>query len=156
MNDYFDYNFTNLFCDDVKTIRLYAPTAAHHDIIFKLDSMLSNGQMKIMSLDFFKNKIDDKGVVKAKENKSEDDNIFSESSPKDIVDMLKMVPSEDGSFLATFCGLFKELLLSPEICKTISKNPSMNDVKLGEGWLVRISRKDFYNILGEYLKNFFT
>ena len=107
--DFFEFKLTQPINQEIKELVLYAPRNIHRPLMGKLDSMLMNGMMRFQQSQV----VDSSTTVST----SESDNPFEDVEPLQIVAMLKAVPSDTYDFFPIFCEVFRDLILSDEICK---------------------------------------
>lgn len=132
----------------VDTLILYAPNNSHTPLTAVLYNMLNSGMMKFAQANK-SNEVETEEVSEQSEAKI--GNIFEGKTGQEITQLLKMIPSDDYKFYASFCDTFRALMLSDNICKVKSE-----DKKIPSGYFDSISMFDGERMMGVYLENFFT
>lgn len=138
--------------ENADNLILYPPVGYHRELVSKLDSMLMNGFISISKegLGESSTKLEKDSGEPIEQTDTKQD-IFADFEPASLILFLKAVPSSDFSFYPLFCDVFRSLLLSDGICKMQKNNKS-----LPAGYLDKFSIRDFEELMGTYIKVFFS
>ena len=95
VKNFFEFKLESPISGKIDQLILYSPKNVHRPLTAKLDSMLRSGMLELSKLATQPDE-----SVSTSEQSS---NPFDKMSALEIVDMIKMIPSSDYSFLSIFC-----------------------------------------------------